>query len=131
LNQGHPFIHDKLHRLQKGMTNTIWPLLLSVTQLIWVKLSIWLLSLPLLLLMIVLGVIDGLVQRDIRKFQGARESTFFFHTITKQMKLIFFIPVLLYLIWPWPLRSMWVLIPWAIGLGILMQNSVRTFKKYV
>jgi len=98
---------------------------------IGMRLFIFLLSLPLFILWVVLGIVDGLVQRDIRKFQGARESTYFFHRIKKAWHSSFFVPLFLYLVWPYAINPAWFLVPMAVGLGLMMQLSLRSFKKYV
>lgn len=95
------------------------------------RLFIFLLSLPLFLLLVGFGLVDGLVQRDVRKFQAARESTYLFHRIKKAWKSCFFMPLFFYFVWPFVIHPLWFLMPIAIVLGLMMQLSFQSFKKYV
>jgi len=95
------------------------------------RLFVFLLSMPLFLLLIGWVIVDGLVQRDIRKFQAARESTYLFHRIKMAWQSTFFIPLFLYLVWPYAVNPSWFLMPMAVVLGLMMQVSLRSFKKYV
>jgi integrating conjugative element membrane protein (TIGR03747 family) len=95
------------------------------------RLFIFILALPLFLLCVGLGCIDGLVQRDIRKFQGARESTYLFHRIKMTWKSLFFVPIFLYFVCPLVIHPLWFFLPLAVTLGLMMQIGLRSFKKYV
>lgn len=53
--------------------------IISVINLETVRIKIFCNALPLMTLIVVIFLVDGLVQRDIRKFQFARESTYLFH----------------------------------------------------
>ena len=61
---------------------------------------------PLFSLSLSIGLVDGLVQRDIRKFQGARESTLLFHRIKRCGAAIFFLPLFAYLAWLSPVSPL-------------------------
>ena len=104
---------------------------LAVTQLMGVRVFIFLVACPFFIGCVFLGVIDGLVKRDIRKFQGARESTFLFHRIKKTWKPLFFVPLFLYFVCPYPLTPTIFLAPMGISLGFMIQISLQSFKKYV
>jgi len=103
----------------------------GVTRIMLGRVMIFLLAIPLFLLCAMLGVVDGLVQRDIRKFQGARESTLFFHQMKSNLSFWFFIPMFAYFAWPWATMPTWFLIPIAFVMSVFIQASLRSFKKYV
>jgi len=103
----------------------------GVTRIMLGRVLIFLLAIPLFLLCAMLGVVDGLVQRDIRKFQGARESTLFFHQMKSNLSFWFFIPMFAYFAWPWATMPTWFLIPIAFVMSVFIQASLRSFKKYV
>ena len=102
-----------------------------VNKLIYYRVVIYFKMLPLFMLALTVGFIDGLVQRDIRKFQGARESTFFFHRILLLFKFTFFTPLLIYFSLPFFVSPVLFFGLQSIGLGVLIQMAARSFKKYV
>lgn len=125
--------HQNLNALAKKFQagfKIIQQILTGTTLIILQRTLIFLLAIPLFLLCFGLGIIDGLVQRDIRKFQGARESTLLFHEIKRSLGWVFFIPLLVYFSLPWPVSPVWFLVPIAITVGVLTELSVRSFKKY-
>ena len=76
--------HDML-----AQTKAALEIALPVSQLIYLRCQLFFLSGPLLLSIAGLGLLDGLVQRDIRKYQSTRESSLFFHR-SKAFLLFFF-----------------------------------------
>lgn len=126
-----PQLTTALIHLRKLLQLELLPLIMGVTVLILTKDVILLCALPLFLLCIGIGLVDGLVQRDIRKFQGARESAFLFHAFKCSGSFWFFMPLFIYLLLPWPITPQWLLVSTAIGLGVLTQLSARSFKKYL
>lgn len=111
--------------------NQILPLLSGTLAVIVKRFWVFIMALPLFLLSLILGFVDGLVQRDIRKFKGARESTLLFHKIKRSGAGLFFLPLLAYFVWLSPVSPAWFFVPMAIGLGLWFTFSVRFFKKYV
>lgn len=109
----------------------ILPLLSGAVAVVVTRLWILITAFPLFLLSLSVGLIDGLVQRDIRKFQGKRESALLFHRIKRGGAAIFFLPLLAYLAWLSPVSSLWFLAPMAISIGLWLALSLRFFKKYV
>jgi integrating conjugative element membrane protein (TIGR03747 family) len=103
----------------------------GTASIIGTRLFIFFLSGPFVLLCVFLGLVDGLVQRDIRKFQAARESTYLFHRIKKMWKPFFFVPLFFYFACPLVVSFLWFLLPMVIGLSVLIKISLQSFKKYV
>jgi integrating conjugative element membrane protein (TIGR03747 family) len=126
-----PQVKDKAMHVWDHIIYPLLTLFLGAAAIVGMRVFIFLLSLPLFLLCVCLGCVDGLVQRDIRKFQAARESTYFFHRIKKMWKTCFFAPLLLYLVWPYAIHFIWCIAPMAVFLATTMQVSLRSFKKYV
>lgn len=114
-----------------AMNTQILPLLTGIVAVMVSRLWLFTIALPLLILSLGLGLIDGLVQRDIRKFQGARETTLLFHRIKRCGTAIFFIPFFLYMAWLSPVSPLWFFLPMATGLGLWLALTVRFFKKSV
>ena len=72
------------------MKGQILPLLSGTLAVVVKRFWVFIMALPLFLLSLILGLVDGLVQRDIRKFKGARESTLLFHKIKRSGAALFF-----------------------------------------
>lgn len=124
----------KLSRLSQqyhwDFTHEILPIFHGVTEIILGRILIFILSIPLFLLCLSIGLVDGLVQRDIRKFQGARESTLLFHETKRGLSFWFYVPLLVYMILPWAAPPTWFLLPMAVVSGFLLRLNIQTFKKY-
>ena len=52
---------------------------MTVTQVFAVRMAVLTLAMPVFLLFGLVGVTDGLVQRDLRRWGGGRESSFVYH----------------------------------------------------
>ena len=114
-----------------ALKTQILPLLTGIVAVVVKRLWIFITALPLLALSMGVGLIDGLVQRDIRKFQGARETTLLFHRIKKCGTALFFVPFFLYMAWLSPVSPLWFFLPMAAGLGLWLTLTMRFFKKSV
>jgi integrating conjugative element membrane protein (TIGR03747 family) len=110
--------------------NTIQLLLFSL-EIDISRILIFCLALPLFVLILLVGVTDGLVQRDIRKFQSAGESSFKFHHIKGLFGFLFFIPFFIYLALPLAVNPYIFLPVQALLLGATALLSVKYFKKYL
>jgi integrating conjugative element membrane protein (TIGR03747 family) len=114
-----------------AVKNQILPLLTGVAAVMahrcWMAIN----ALPLLCLSLGLGLIDGLVQRDIRKFQNARESSWLFHGIKRCGTALFFVPFFLFMVWLTPVSPLWFFLPMTLGLGVWVAFCLRFFKKSV
>lgn len=125
------------HPMAIGLTSfyqikrQVVPLIWGISQIVLTRLYGLCLAIPLFLLCLSVGFVDGLVQRDIRKFQGARESTLLFHELKRGSAFWFFGPLFIYLVLPWPVSPQWFLVPLAIGMGVLVQLGAKSFKKYI
>jgi len=102
-----------------------------VTQLVGARLAVVLLALPAFALLGVVGAVDGLVRRDLRRFGGGPESGFMYHHLKKMIRPMVSVPVFLYLISPWSVHPTWVFVPFALGLGYFVQRTLARFKKYL
>lgn len=118
---------SRWHSLKQEMM----PLIYGVTHMVITRFLAFCLVIPLFLLCLSLGFIDGIVQRDIRKFQVARESTLLFHVLKHHSVFWFYIPFFIYWVLPLPISPPWFLIPVAIILSVFVQWSTKSFKKYI
>lgn len=104
---------------------------LLVTQLILTRLAILVLAIPMFLLFGLVGMADGLMQRDLRKFGGGRESTFLFHRAKSWVVWLPTMGSFLYLTLPLAISPTFFLLPFAVIFGYMISVTMRTFKKYV
>jgi len=78
-----------------------------------------------------LGFMDGLVQRDIRKFQNARESALFFHRSKSFLSMLFFMGYFLFIVVPVDISLTFCLALIALAIAYFVQVSTKKFKKYL
>lgn len=96
-----------------------------------VKSSFILLAIPLFLLFISMGLIDGLNQRAIRTASLGRESTYIFHkSIPVIRKSILWVLGLWFLL-PYPINPSIIFVGLSLLLGIVACFSASRFKKYL
>jgi len=110
--------------------NTI-SLLQAVTQIYLSRFYIMLQMLPVFMLALFVAITDGLVKRDIRKFQGARESSFTFHRVKGLTGLCLFIPLFIFLSMPVAVNPLVILLPQAMALSVVTAITITYFKKYL
>ena len=89
------------------------------------------LTLPLFLLAALVGVIDGLVRRDIRRFGAGHESGFVFHRAKASILPLAVLPGVVYLALPVSVHPLWILLPGAILLSTAVNITAGSFKKYL
>ncbi|WP_160108269.1 TIGR03747 family integrating conjugative element membrane protein [Pseudomonas izuensis] len=96
-----------------------------------VRLAVLTLAMPLFLLAVITGAVDGLMRRDLRKFGADRESSFVYHRAKRTLLPLTVSPWVIYLSLPWSLNPNWVLLPCATLLGCMVAITAATFKKYL
>jgi len=114
-----------------SMTEQLLYSTISVMNIEFSKIRIFLESLPLISLIVGIFLIDGLVQRDIRKFQCARESTYLFHRPKPILSFCFYVPLFVYFVSPTLFDSKILFISIAVAVGLIANIMVRNFKKYL
>ena len=96
-----------------------------------VRLTILVLAIPLFLLAMFTGFVDGLMRRDLRKFGAGRESSFVYHRAKRAVMPLLIVPWVIYLSLPFSLNPTAVFLPCAVMLGITTAITATTFKKYL
>ena len=96
-----------------------------------VRLAVLTLAMPLFLLAVITGAVDGLMRRDLRKFGADRESSFVYHRAKRTLLPLTVSPWVIYLSMPWSLNPNWVLLPCSALLGWMVAITASTFKKYL
>lgn len=96
-----------------------------------VRLLVLCLALPLFFLAAFVGVIDGLVRRDIRRFGAGRESGFIYHRARAFIVPLAVLPWIVYLALPISVHPILILLPSAVLLSIAVNIAAGSFKKYL
>ncbi|MGV6989222.1 TIGR03747 family integrating conjugative element membrane protein [Testudinibacter sp. P80/BLE/0925] len=86
---------------------------------------------PLFLLAAIVGLTDGLVRRDIRRFGYGYESSFIYHHAKRTVFPILTVAWMIYLAIPFSVHPNFILIPAAILLGLAISITSASFKKYL
>lgn len=102
-----------------------------ITQVFAVRLAVLILALPAFVLLGLMGLTDGLVQRDIRRWSGGRESSFIYHWAKKVLYPALILPWILYLAIPSSLHPNLIVLPFAILFAVSVRVMASTFKKYL
>ena len=103
----------------------------NVTLTFLLRLAILLQALPLFALTITIGLIDGLVRRDLRRFGAGHESGFVYHYARRMISSSLIATGLVWLAVPIFLEPEYVLILGVVLIGLTISVSVGAFKKYL
>ncbi|TVO63306.1 TIGR03747 family integrating conjugative element membrane protein [Denitromonas ohlonensis] len=96
-----------------------------------VRLLVLCLTLPLFLMAAFVGLVDGLVRRDVRRFGAGRESGFIYHRAKASLLPLAVLPWVTYLALPVSVSPLLILLPSAVIIGIAVCIAAATFKKYL
>lgn len=104
---------------------------------VWITLTfvlrvfILLLTAPLFILAVLVGIVDGLVRRDIRRFGCGYESGFIYHHAKRSVMPVFFLAWVVYLSLPFSVNPCFILLPAASFCGLTVSIMSGLFKKYM
>ena len=96
-----------------------------------VRLLVVVMTLPLILTAAFVGLIDGLVRRDVRRFGAGRESGFVYHRAKASLMPLAMLPWVTYLALPISVHALVILVPSAALWGIAVSLTAGSFKKYI
>ena len=96
-----------------------------------VRLLVLILTLPLFFMAAFVGFVDGLVRRDVRKFGAGRESGFVYHRAKASLLPLAVLPWVAYLALPISMHPLLILLPSAALLGLAVNLTAGSFKKYL
>jgi len=89
------------------------------------------LTLPLYLLAALVGFIDGLVRRDLRRFSAGYESGFVYHRARSAILPAAILPWVIYLALPVSVSALLILLPGAVLFALTINITAAHFKKYL
>jgi hypothetical protein len=116
----------------KGPINKdVIEIFLNVTEIIVIRIFLFIQFVPFMMVVLCVFIMDGLVLRDKRKFQGARESTFLFHRLKRLSKLSFFSLFFIYMVSPYAISPRLFLMLMTLVSGLFFLLSIKHFKKYL
>lgn len=102
-----------------------------ITMVFILRLLLLIFAMPAFIMFIAVGMGDGLMQRDIRRWSGGRESSFVYHLAKGWVKTMVVAPWVVYLSLPWSVHPNFVILPFAVMAGIVVWITSSTFKKYL
>lgn len=138
--QSHPLGNEILVQLEKGANRVLManrllqkPLIaLAYTLASFMQRLVWLAAmLPLLCLCAVIGLTEGLVQRDLRRFGSGLESVFLHRYIIRSGSSVATTLWAVYLAQPLFLPTMLVLLPINLWFGITVWMVAGSFKRWL
>lgn len=102
-----------------------------VTLVFLMRVTILVLSVPLFILVALVGIVDGMVRRDLRRYGAGYESSFLYHHAKRFVKPAVYIPCILYLSAPFSVYPNLLLLPAALLMGLAISVTMGSFKKYL
>ncbi len=101
------------------------------TQLLGVRLASLAMTVPLLVVVYIVGAMDGLTQRAIRRACGGRESGSLYHRAKHLQVALIVVAVLTGLLWPLVTDIRWIGLPLTAALGVLSRLQWAYYKKHL
>jgi integrating conjugative element membrane protein (TIGR03747 family) len=101
-----------------------------VTQTFIIRLALILFSLPIFLVAALVGGVDGLVERDLRRWGGGRESSNVFNLARRSVVPSFVAACVVYISLPFSINPVVVILPFAFLLGLAVRIGFERLKKY-
>lgn len=103
----------------------------TIVQVFAVRLAVLALAAPVFVLFGLVALVDGLVERDLRRWSGGRESAFIYHHAKKVIFPALLLSWVLYLGLPTTVHPNYVILPCAGLFALAVAVTARSFKKYL
>ena len=103
----------------------------NISELYAIRLTVLGLAAPLFVLLGWVGLVDGLVQRDLRRWGGGRESSYVYHYAKRSNIVFVALAGFIYLAMPFTIHPAIVLVPFAIACAGSIGLTASRFKKYL
>jgi len=123
-------VRPMLHSIYRPIAEFIIAAM-QITQVFSVRLAILILAMPVFMLFSLVAMVDGLVQRDLRRWGGGRESSFVYHYAKKAVLPLVVLSWIVYLALPFSLHPSFVVLPFAALFALSVTVTASTFKKYL
>jgi integrating conjugative element membrane protein (TIGR03747 family) len=93
--------------------------------------AVLILALPTFGLLGLVGIVDGMVQRDLRRWGGGREHGQVYHLAKRGIEPSLALPWIIYLAWSTMVHPNAAIVPFAVLFAFVLMVSAATFKKYL
>ena len=123
-------LRPRLHSLYRPVADFVIAAM-QVTQVFSVRLAVLTLATPVFLLFTLVALVDGFVQRDLRRWGGGRESSFVYHWAKRSALPLLVMSWVIYLALPFSLHPSFVILPFAILFALSVAVTASSFKKYL
>jgi integrating conjugative element membrane protein (TIGR03747 family) len=124
--RGHAMLRDLYQPAEKFVLAAV-----QIVQVFSVRLAILCLATPLFILLSLVGLVDGLVQRDLRRWGGGRESSYVYHYAKRSVWMFVLAAWVSYLALPVSLHPIFIVLPFAILFAMSISLTASRFKKYL
>lgn len=104
---------------------------INTTQVFSIRLAVAFMSFPLFLLVGTAALIDGMVERELRRYGGANESAYIYHRVKQWAKPLMIGAFVLYLGYPDSIHPNSILVPFVTLYGVVVFVVAKTFKKFL
>ena len=104
---------------------------MTITQVFAVRLAVLALAAPVFVLFGLVALVDGLVERDLRRWSGGRESSFIYHHAKKVIFPAVILAWVVYLGMPTSVHPNYVILPFAALFTLATAITAGSFKKYL
>ncbi|PHS00171.1 MAG: TIGR03747 family integrating conjugative element membrane protein [Blastopirellula sp.] len=101
-----------------------------VSQTFVIRLGLIVFSLPIFILAILVGAVDGLIERDLRRWGGGRESSNVFTLAKGAITPLFVLACVVYISLPLSLNPVVIILPFAMLVGLSTRITFGSLKKY-
>ena len=109
---GEEGLRRKLYSLYRPIADFVVAAM-QITQVFSVRLAILTLATPVFVLFTLVALVDGFVQRDLRRWGGGRESSFVYHWAKRSALPLMVLSWVVYLALPFSLHPTFVILPFA------------------
>lgn len=103
----------------------------NISMVFILRLFLILLSFPLFLMVFIWAFVDGLVERDLRRFGAGRESSTIFDGVRRLTFPCLILPFLVYLSFPISINPLFIIVPSALFQALLFRVMFSKYKKYL
>lgn len=100
-----------------------------ITKVFLLRLVVVLFNVPLFAIMGLIGIVFGLIARDLRRFGAATEHKKRFLLYFRLIKPAIWFSAVVYICWPDVINPMFVFVPAAFFFMYVLENSIKNFQK--
>jgi integrating conjugative element membrane protein (TIGR03747 family) len=101
-----------------------------ITQLFFIRTAIVLLSITVFILFGIVGIADGLTERELRRWGAGRESSTVFNLARRMVYPVFIIACVLYISFPTTVHPALIMVPFGALFGYSLKVAFEKLKKY-